>query len=220
MISRLLIVAVTAAIGGGVALGRKSINRQIENKMPTAIEAAQVLAQAELDKQIKQVISERLFAFTVNLFVKAALVGGVYLLFDLGHLSAQGLKIVIGFLVGVFLFRDALKTLPYFAPAMKHIRQNNWNLRRALTEFIAGVAFERAYAEAMITMETGPNRLLLALSNYTAHSISNEVGEAVREVARSTSFDIVKWRFLIAVVFTAVMSGAYAAFVLLTVGTI
>lgn len=219
MLGRILMIAVTAAIGGGVALGRKTIDQQIERRIPGAVETARRLAEAELDKKVKQLVSERLLAFTTSLFIKAGLVGGVYLLFDAGHLTSEGLHILIGFLIGVFLVRDAVKTLPYFAPALKHIRRHQWNPKRALTEFIAGVAFERAYAEAMLAMETGPNRMWLALSKYTAHSISTEVGEAVREVARTTTFDRVKWRLTLAVTLAILMSGAYAAFILLTIGT-
>lgn len=212
-------IAVTAAISGGVALGRKTIDQQIEKKIPGAVETARRLAEAELDKKVKQLVSEKLIAFTTSLLIKAGLVGGVYLLFDAGHLTAQGLHIVIGFLVVVFIIRDAVKTVPYFAPALKHIRRNNWNPKRAVTEFIAGVAFERAYAESMLAMETGPNRMWLALSKYSAHSISTEVGEAVREVARTTTFDRVKWRVFVAAMLAILMSGAYAAFILLTIGT-
>lgn len=219
MITRILLVAVTAAIGGGLALSRKTINRQIEQKIPTAIETAQALAIAELDKQTKQIMVERLSAFAFSLCIKAGLIGGAYLLYDAGHLTAQGLHILIGFLIGLFLLRDALKTLPFFAPALKLIRQHSWNPRKALTEFVAGVAFERAYAESMVAVETGPSRFWMGFSNYTAHSISTEVGEAVREVARSVTYDLVKWRILISVILAALMSGAYAAFILLTIGT-
>lgn len=220
MIARILILAATAAIGGGAVLSRMSLNRQIEERMPTEVETACALAKSELNKQIKQVIIERLQAFTINLLTKASLIGAVYLLFDAGLLAPQGLYIVIGILVAVFVIRDCLNTLPYVAPAVKHIRQHNWRPRKALTEFIAGIAFERAYAETMLTMETGPNRLLVAFSKYSAQSISTEVGEAVREVARATSFDMVKWRLVIAALLALIMMGVYAGFVIVTIGAV
>lgn len=218
MWTRLIILAATAAISGGVALGRRTIDRQIEKQLPTAIETARAMAQAELDKQIKQVVAERLSRFVLSLLIKAGLVGGAYLLFDAGHLTGQGLKIVVGFLIIVFLFRDALSTLPYIAPAFSHIRQHQWNLQRALREFIAGVAFERAYAATMVMLESGNQRYLMAFSRHSPHSISTEVGEAVREVARTTSFEAAKWRFVVAVTLAAVMSAVYAMFVFFTIG--
>lgn len=218
MLGRVLLLAAAALGGGAAAIGRKALNRKIENQLPVEIEAARSQAIVELNKKIGQVISERLSVFTLTLCVKAGLVGAFYLLFAAGHLSAAGLKIVGAALITFFVLRDALKTLPYMAPALRHIRRHRWNPRRALKEFIAGVAFERAYAAAMVAMETGPNRLWLAFSKYTAHSISNEVGEAVADVARTTSFRRIKQRAFVAVSLALVMFAAYIFFFMVTIG--
>lgn len=217
MLGRLLLLA-AVAIGGGVAAGRQALNRKIEKRLPVEIEAAQAQAIAELNKEIGQVISERLSVFTVTLCVKAALVGGFYLLYAEDQLTAAGLKIIGAALIAAFLVRDALRTLPYMAPALRLIRRHRWNARRALKDFIAGVAFERAYAAAMTAMETGPNRWWLAFSKYTAHSISSDVGEAVAEVARTTRFERVKWRAFVAIGLALVMFAAYVFFFTITIG--
>ncbi|WDI32691.1 hypothetical protein PUV54_05705 [Hyphococcus flavus] len=217
MIGRLLLIA-AMAIGGAAAYGRRAVDREIEKRLPAEIEIARTRAIAELDKHINEVISERLVSFGLSLGVKAGLVAAIYLLFAEGHLTHQGLLIVTSALIAVFVLRDALRTLPYMAPAWRHIRKHRWNPRKALVEFVAGIAFERAYAEAMLAMETGPARYWLAFSKYNAHSISSEVGEAVADVARQTSFSRMKWRAIIAALLAAAMFAVYVTFFLLTVG--
>lgn len=218
MLARLIIIAAAAAIGGGAILGRRAINKRIEENLPAEIEAARKQAIGELDKEIGQVISEKLSFFAVNMAVKAALVGAVYLFFASGYLSAAGLRILISILILAFVARDAVKTLPFVIPAWKHVSQHQWRFRQAFVEFVAGVAFERAYIRAMVAMETEPNRLWIALSKYTKQSISEEVGAAVANVARSISVEHAKKRAIIAAVLAVLMFIAYALFFWLTVG--
>ncbi|WP_425408778.1 hypothetical protein [Hyphococcus sp.] len=217
MLSRIIIFA-AAAIGSGVLLGRKAINKKIEERLPVEIETARKAAIAELDKRTGQVIYEKLSAFGVNLCVKAGAIAFPYWMYLEGHLTDTGLHIIIITLIIVFVLRDALKTLPFMAPALQLVRMHSWNPRRALTEFVAGVAFEKTYAEAMLAMETGPNRLWLALSKYSAHNVSREVAEAVAEIARTTSYDRIKPRALLAGALAVVMMAVYAAFLYLTIG--
>ncbi|MEX6633389.1 hypothetical protein [Hyphococcus lacteus] len=216
MIARILIMAAT--IGGAAILGRRAINRGIETQLPTEIETARAIALAEMNKEIGQVISERLFSFTLNLLIKAGLIGAVYLLYAHGHLTATGLKIVVGCLISVYLVRDAMVTLPYITPAVQMIRMHKWNPKKALIELVAGIAFERAYAEAMIATESGPHRVWIALSKYNTHNISTDVAAAVADVARTTNFIHVKARALLAAILALILIAAYSGFFLLTVG--
>lgn len=216
MLTRILIIA-AAALGGGALIGRKAVNKEIVKRLPREIETAQAAAIAELDKRISQVLVERLSAFALNLLVKAALIGGPYWLYRQGDLTANGLKIVVFTLIAIFLARDAFKTLPFLAPALRLARANNWNPRRALREFVAAIAFERAYAAAMTAMETGPNRLWLAFSKYSAHSLSTEVANAVAEVARTTSIERAQLRIWLGVASAGAMAIAYSSFVMLTI---
>lgn len=218
MLARLLIIA-AAAVGGGVLLGRKAITKKIKDRLPAEIEIARAAAIAELDKRTGDVIRERLSVFAVNLCLKAGAIAFPYWLFLEGHLTKPGLNIVVITLIAGFMIRDAVKSLPFVMPALKLARMHSWNPRRALTEFVAGVAFEKTYAEAMIAVETGPNRLWLALSNYSAHNLSTEVAEAVAQVARTTSYDRVKPRVILGVTLAIVMMALYLNFFMITVGT-
>ena len=215
---RLILTA--AALGAGALAGRRAINKSIEKKLPQEIETARELAMAELDKAISRVLKERLGAFTVSLAIKSGLIGAVYLLYEYDYLTGAGLQIVIPFLIAVFIIRDLLNILPFAAPALQIVRTHRWNARKALVEFVAGVAFERAYAETMIAMESGPGRHWLALSKYSKHNLSTQVAEAVADVARATSFERAKGRMLLTAAFAAVMFTAYVSFFVLTIGSV
>ena len=207
-----------ASLGGAAMVGRNVVNRQIEARLPAEIETARHVAIVELDKRINQVVVERLVSLGLNLLIKTGLVGAVYLLFAQGHLTATGLKIVVAVMIAGFVLRDLSKTLPYLAPALRLMRRHRMDPRRIAKELVAGIAFERAYAETMIAMESGPNRLWLALSKYTAKSISSDVAAAVADVARTTSFRRAKGRIIMALITAVAMLAAYAAFFILTIG--
>ncbi|MEM8771306.1 MAG: hypothetical protein AAGD92_06630 [Pseudomonadota bacterium] len=215
---RVLLAA--AALGAGALAGRRAINKAIENRLPAEIETARELAMIELDKTINVVLRERLFAFSLGLVTKAGLIGAAYLLYSYGFLTAVGLKVVIPFLIAVFVFRDLFNILPFAAPALKIVRRHKWNARKAIVEFVAGVAFERAYAETMVTMESGPGRHWVALSRYSKHNLSTQVAEAVADVARSTSFDRAKGRIFLSAIFAAIIFSVYVSFFIFTVGSV
>lgn len=213
---RLLTTATVLA--GGAVLGRRALNRAVEKKIPVEIEAAKEAASIELDKRIGQFIRERLSAFLISLAMKTGLIASFYLLYSYGELTALGLKVVAGALVAGFLVRDAARTLPYLAPAIRHVRKHQWSPRRSVKELVAGVAFERAYAKAIAAAETGPHRQWVALSKYSAHSISLEVAEAVAELARATSLQRAKWRTILALLIGGATFCVYLLFLMVTIG--
>lgn len=218
MLIRLVIMAAT--VGASALLGRRAINKSIETQIPAEIEAAREIATTELEKTIAQVMKDRLGAFALNLLTKAALIGGAYLFYTGGHLTAAGLKIAIVILIGIFVIRDISTFVPFAVPALKIVRQHNWNPRKALVEFIAGIVFERAYVQAMTSIEKGPKRHWIALSRYSKQSISSEVADAVADIARTTDFKKAKNRALVTGILAATMLAAYMAFFILTVSAI
>ncbi len=208
---RIIILAATAI--GGVIAGRQALNRTIEKRLPTEIETAEARAIDDLNRNINDFAREKLTIFALALLIKIGLVSAVYYLFAAGHLSAQGLRIAGGVLVAGFVVRDIIKNLPLISPAFDHIRRHQWSIRRALTEFVAGVAFERAYRETRIRTNVGANKFWISLSKYSVHGISTEIASAVSEVARAVSFPRIRSRALLAGAAGASMFGVYVFFV-------
>ncbi|HXI87675.1 MAG TPA: hypothetical protein VNH64_09465 [Parvularculaceae bacterium] len=215
-IVRTLIAAAIA--GGGLAFGRRMLDRKIEEQVPKEIETARRVAIAELDKAADIVIGERLLAFLTALLVKAGLVGGAYWLYAIGDLNAEGLRIVGAVLIVFFIVRDLANVLPFALPALRILRGHNWKFRAALTEFVAGVSFERAYAEAIRATTSGSAGQWIAFSKYNAHNISTEIAVAVADVARSVAFDLIRVRAVIALISALAMFGAYWVFFVVTIG--
>lgn len=218
MILRALLAA--AVIGGGLIAGRRALDKKIEKQIPQEIDSARRAAIAELDKAADVLVGERLFAFLISLLIKAGLIGGVYWFHAVGHLSAEGLTIAGAVLIAGFVVRDIARLLPFALPALRILRGHDWKFRHALKEFVAGVAFEQAYAEALRAAETGPAKNWIAFSRYNAHNISTEIAEAVADVARSVTFDLVKTRAFLAGLSALGMFGAYLGFFALTFGAV
>ena len=206
------IIALAALAGGGALVGRKLINKQIEKRLPAEIELARETAVAELHKKFSQVISERLASFLLNLCIKGALITGLFALFHYGVINKNAFRIAASLLLTAFLIRDGLRIVPFFAPAYKIVREHGWNGQKALREFVAGVVFERAYAEALIATQQGPDSVWIALSKYSAQNISEDVAIAVCDVARTTDFSQAQRRALLAFAAAAAMAAFYSAY--------
>jgi hypothetical protein len=211
-----LILAATA-IGGGVALGRRALDRAVERRLNDAIEIAQTNASTELDLRIRDLVRERLTALALTLAIKSALIAAAYALLSTGHLTPTGFRIVTAALIVGYLVRDLLQTAPYIAPAIKYVREARWSPRRALKTFVVGVVFERAYAEALFATERGANRFWVAMSNYRRGNLSEEVAQKIADVAVDTSFARARLLLIIAAAQAAAMLAAYAAFATLAI---
>ncbi len=208
---RIFILA-AAALGGGVALGRRAVDRAVQKRMSDAAEIAQAKASAELDVRIRDLVRERLYALALTLAVKAALIAAAYWLMAAGHLTPAGFRIVTTALIVAYVARDVAVAAPFVAPALRYARQAGWDLRRAVKTFVVGVIFERAYAEALLATERGPTRLWIAMSNYRRQSLSKEVAEKIAEVTVETSFGRARLLVIIALAKALAMLAAYAAF--------
>ncbi|MEZ5920441.1 MAG: hypothetical protein R3C60_03715 [Parvularculaceae bacterium] len=208
----LVIVAAASVAGAGALLGRKFIDRRIEKRLPAEIEIAKATAVAELHKTIAQVISERLAGFLLNLCIKGAAVAALFALFHYGVIDGPAFRISASVLLAAFLIRDALHVFPFIFPALELVRAHGWNGAKAFREFIAGAVFERAYAEALVATQQGPHARWIALSNYSAQSLSEDVAKAVADVARTTDFSDAKRRALLAVAAAGFMAAFYSVY--------
>lgn len=213
---RLLFLAV-AALGGGVALGRRVLDREVEKRMTGAIEIAQVNAAAELDTKIRDIVRQRLTVLAITLAIKASLIGAAYWLLASGHLTHVGFRIVVTGLILIYIVRDALMTAPYAAPALRYAREARWSPRKAFKTFVVGVVFERAYAEALLATEHGPNRIWLAMSRYRQGRFSKEVAQKIAEFAVETSFSRAKMLFILSACSAVAMIAAYTGFAWLAI---
>jgi hypothetical protein len=213
---RFLLLAV-AAISGGVFIGRRMLDREVERRVQSAVELAQEKASAELDVKIRDLVRERLVTLALTLAVKASLIGAAYWLMAAGHLTHIGFRIVVTSLIFLYIARDVLMTWPYAVPAFRYAREARWSPRKALKTFVVGVVFERAYAEALLATEKGPHRFWLALSNYQHSSFSKEVAQKIAEVAVDTSFARARMLFIISAASAAAMIAAYTAFAWLAI---
>lgn len=208
---RALLLAVSA-ISGAAALGRKLADKSIEERLTSEIEAAKTIAIAELDREIETVVAQRLGAYALALLVKAGLVAMVYLMVVSGMITTLAFKMAVAGLVAAYVGYDIVKMLPHMPLAWRIFRDYGFNLKRAVTEYVARVAFERAYRETWSRLHKGTARGVLAISSFSADKLSGDVAEAVADVAHKTSFSRIRPRVVVACVKAGVMFALYAGF--------
>ncbi len=212
-IKRLLSVA--GIVGTGVAAGRAYLRGQVEGKKLTAIEAARDAAEAELDREISDVVSEKLKDFVLLTLFKAAIVGGLFILFAIEELTSRGLRLGVTTLVAAYLMRDIWRSAPLAWRGLIHLRRNGWSIRRAVTEFVGTMAFEKALSQAQATLKQGGARqsIIFALSGHKSDAVSREIAAAVEEVVRSTAYTKIRLRVLVALGHAVWLSVFYAGLV-------
>ena len=98
------------------------------------------------------------------------------------------------------------------------LRAANWRVPLAVREFVARRAFDEAYAEAMLETTGKRYGRLLQFTRYSPDRISTEIAEAVADVTRTVTLDLVRVRLVLAAVTGLAMLGAYWAFFSLTIG--
>lgn len=216
MWGRALLIAVGALLGGA-ALGRRGLDRAVERRLAVEIERAKAVAMAELDKTVSAMLAERLRAFVITTAIKAAVIAAAYALYQFDVISGAAMHWTALAIIALFLIRDSLATLPFVAPAVRLARRHNWRPRRMLSELVAGHVFERAYAEALLEIQSGPNRFWIALSKYSAENLSRDVAVAVSDVARHTAFDRIWPRAALALGKAALLAALYVTFLVFTV---
>ncbi|MEM9168404.1 MAG: hypothetical protein AAGC56_02020 [Pseudomonadota bacterium] len=211
MLRRILLAA--SAVGGAAAFGRKIADKAIEKRLASEIEAAKALAIAELDREIDGALRARLVGFALGVVVKAGLVAAAFAGFRAGLYEEMTFRIVATGLLAAFLGHDAVRAAPYLPTAVQLMREYGINVRAAITEYAAAAAFERAYRETSKRLTGKRVRGLIAVSTYTPGAISEQVAEAVAQVAEAVTFKRAATRAAVAAAQAAGLFVLYAVIV-------
>lgn len=206
MLKRLL--TTLTVVTGGLELGRRVVDKQIERRVNEEIEAAKDAANAELNKSVNQFLRENLTRFLIVLGVKASILAAIVIGHRFDLLTAQGFRVVALLAILAFIVRDVAVTAPIVGPALQLARRHDWSLKGIVT----AIVFERAYAEALLKTQTGANKLWIAMSRYSAEQISEDIANALTEICTTTSYARIRARAATAVSVAALVLAAYSAF--------
>ena len=200
-------------LGGGVALARNRIDREIERKIDARIAEARDEAVLALEDEVARVVSTALSRFVRNLILKASAV----LLIVAGRLaglySAEIMHWMILACVAVFMMIDIFNSWPHVMTAIREIRKAGWNMLDALRAFVSASAFDRAYERVVEETSDPKVKYWIAASRYSQDDISKRIAEAVSDVAARSSVKIVRVRALSAALRGSVWMAAYSAMI-------
>ncbi|MEL7490076.1 MAG: hypothetical protein AAGJ73_05100 [Pseudomonadota bacterium] len=213
---RAVLLAISA-VGAAVALGRKFADKTIEDRLPTEIEAAKELAIRELDSQVDARVDLHLRQYSLTLLAKAGLVAAAYLLFHFGVIDEAGFRIAVLSLIAAYVGYDVFRIAPRARTAWRLFHAYGFNIKRAVKEYVAAIVFDRAYEQTHARLKAGAAGRVVAVSNYSASVLSQEVAQAVSDVAAGVSFERVKPRVITAALKSVGMLALYAAFIALTI---
>ncbi|MEL7488423.1 MAG: hypothetical protein AAGJ87_14550 [Pseudomonadota bacterium] len=211
---RVLLAAATA-VAGAAAAGRKLADRTLDARIAAEIETAKMQALCALDRETGVFMRDRLGGFARTLLVKAALMAIVFLAFASGAINAQTFRIGAASLLAAFLGYDLVRGAPRLRDAARLLRAYGVNGKKALRDYVAAAAFERAYVESRNRLDAGAARRLVQASTYTADDLSKRIATAVAEIAGAASYDRVKAHAGVAALKAAILGCAYAGFLFL-----
>ena len=212
-----IVVAAVTALAGAVTIGRKVADKSVEKRLETEIDLAKASALVELDQSMEDIVKKRLAAMATSLLAKAGLIAIPFLAYAGALISPEMFKISAFALIAGFVGYDAATNWPELSRAVRFLRQYRLNAKRALREYVAETAFERAYAQAMKQLRGGRASPVIAVSSYSMHGISEEVAKAVSQLAAEVSYERAKPRAIFAAMRAGAMLALYAAFIALVV---
>lgn len=202
-------------MSGGLATGRQVLRKRLEQEKQSAIERAKLDAEAELEREVSAVVLEHLKDFLSSTAVKALIIAIAMGLRLSGDLTARGLAWLVAIMVAIFLIRDAVRIYPDARLAYGHLKRHAWNVRTAISEFVAARAFERAYERAELGISGAKNVILFGVSGINRQAVTQEIAQAVADVVRDVAYGHIRTRVLIAAGQAFAVSVVYAGFIFL-----
>lgn len=207
------VLAGLGAVSGGIATGRQVLRKRLEKEKQSAIERAKLDAEAELEREVSAVVLERMKDFLASTGVKALIVAIALGLRLTGDLSPRGLGWLVGIMVAIFFARDVVRLWPDARLAFGHLKRHAWNIRTAISEFVAVRAFETAYERAELGISGAKNVILFGVSGLNRQAVTQEIAEAVAGVVRDVAYEQIRARVLIALVQALAVSIVYGGFI-------
>ncbi len=211
---RALLIAATA-VAGGVAVGRSAVDKAVKSRVSRAVEIAKVTAIEDLRRETTSVVTQRALNIAAALVWKLLIVGALYLLHRTNDLTTDGFRISVLLVTIFFAVRDLFLALPHLWRGYVFVRGHEWKPAKALREFVASIVFERAYEKALEATSQRSARHAIAMSSFTEEALAREIAQAVSEVAKEASVNIVRMRVMVGLSAVAVVSLTYGAFVAL-----
>jgi hypothetical protein len=212
---RAALFAATAVIGG-VKVGRSVMNRAVKSKVDQAIEIAKLSAIDDLSRETTAVVWQRVQRVMASLLWKTSIVAGLFALHAMGELTGRGFRAIVIVVTAGFAVRDAWLFAPLLWRGVMLVRSHKWKPTEALKEFIAGIVFERAYEKAIEAMSQPGTRHAIALSSFKKEVLSEEIANAVTDVAKAASIRIIRARALLGAGAILIFTAAYSAFIYLS----
>lgn len=200
-------------VGGGVALARDRLDKEIEKKIDARIDQARDEAIADLDNAVQVFVRRQFLTFTRNLGVKAGVVslvvgGRLLSLYDRGVMGWLILACLVGFLIF-----DAVNIWPNAKLMFGHAKRAKWNLLQALRNLVAAEVFDKAYSHVMEETKDKKVKYWIAVSRYNPEKISTHIADALSQVAAAASVGIVRTRAGVVIARMAAMMAIYSAVV-------
>lgn len=206
-------LAVISAVSGGIAIGRTVLADQVSKRKHAAIEAAAVEARARIRDHAEVFLAASMKQFVVATLVKMVLLLSLWGAHRFDLLSDRIFLSGIVGLLTAFMVRDTLVTLPTARIALRELRTHGWHPKRAVSEVVAAHVFEQVLEEAAQQEDTRVTKVVMRLAGAKKDKLSQEVAEAVADVARQNTWrDLRPFALAWAVKFS-LLSALYGGFV-------
>lgn len=218
MIFRLITIA--TALVGGAALIRRTADTVVEQRRDQEIEKAKARASYELSREAAIFSRQQLIAFLIRTIEKAVILGFFALLYDQGHISVFGIRLILSTAIAFMLVNDLARIARPAMLAFRKLKSSGWNISRALREFVAALAFDEAYKQSASQMVGVPTSAILMVSSFNRDRLSTEIAEAISEVAREASIRQIRPHLVSLAISVAIIASLYSFFLISTFAAI
>jgi len=182
------VLLIASALGAGLALGRKYLERGVTTQKHKAIEMAAVETRRQIKRHASDFLKDSFQRFALTTGVKLLILGVLWILVHTGLIQQSFFVTFVAFVLFLFLLRDMWVSWPFVRLGFTELSRYGWRPRLALSEVVAAHVFQQVLTETSDIPISRTSRVALMLAGHNREGLQLEIATAVAAIARDTTW--------------------------------
>ncbi|KCZ52246.1 hypothetical protein [Hyphomonas pacifica] len=183
------ILLIASALGAGLALGRKYLERGVTAQKHKAIQDAAIETRRRVKRHAHDFLRKSFRRFAIATGCKLVILGVLWTLYHTQLIEVDIFALITGVVLALFLMRDLWISWPFIRLGAAELSKYGWRPRRALSEVVAARVFEEVLTEARATPASRSTKVVLMLAGQSHEGVHLEIATAVAAIARDTTWN-------------------------------
>lgn len=204
------VLLIASAVGAGLALGRKYLERGVTAQKGKAIQDAAIETRRRVKRHAQEFLRKSFRRFAIATGCKLAILAVLWGVYHAQLIEREGFALLTGTTLALFLLRDMWISWPFVRLGAAELSKYGWRPRRALSEVVAARVFQEVLTEARATRTSRSTKIVLMLAGQSHEGVHLEIATAVAAIARDTTWNDLRPFLISAGIKTAALTVIYS----------